>query len=242
MTILTVRDNIKQVQRELDAIARDQVPFAAALAITRTAKILDRELAGEVRGSFENPTPYVTRSTFSTSAKKTDLTALVGIRDKGDRSPAPSRYLFPHFFGGDRGLKPFELALQSIGALPQGMRAVPGAGIKLDRFGNPGRQAVVEVIGALKRGISVFKGRGKRVQLTGYFVRMPGDTRAQARHLEPGIWRRIGGDAVIPVFLFVEPSGYQKVFDLPKLGQEVVTREFPRELASALDRALRTAR
>lgn len=240
--MLSVRDNIKQVQRELSAIARDQIPFASAVAITRTAKILDRELAQEVKAELDSPTPYIAKSTFSTSAKKQDLNATVGIRDQASRGASPAQYVQEHFSGDNRGMKPYEVALQSIGALPRGMRAVPGNGIKLDRFGNPNRRDVQEVIGAVRRGISVFKGKGKRTMLTGYFVRLPSDRRPQARHLEPGIWRRIGRDAVIPVFLFIDEAGYRKRFDLPKLARTVIDRDFNRELAKAIDQAVRTAR
>lgn len=240
--MLSVRDNIREVQRQLSDIARDQIPFASALAITRTAKILDRELRGELTAELDNPTPYITKATFSTSAKKQDLNATVGIRDQASRGASPAQYVQEHFSGDNRGLKPYEVALQSISALPKGMRAVPGSGIKLDRFGNPNRRDVQEVLGAVRRGIAVFKGKGKRTVLTGYFLRLPQDRRPQARHLEPGIWRRIGRDAVIPVFLFIDEAGYRKRFDLPKLARTVIDRDFNRELAKAIDQAVRTAR
>ncbi len=240
--MISVSNNIREVQRELDSIARDQLPFATAVAITRTARIVSRELSGELREGLDNPTPYITKSTFSTSAKKQDLNATIGVRDEASRGASPAQYVQEHFTGGARGLKPFEVALQSIGALPRGMRAVPGQGIKRDRFGNPNRRDVQEVIGAVRRGIAVFKGKGKRTVLTGYFIRLPQDRRPQARHLEPGIWRRIGRDAVIPVFLFIEEASYRKRFDLPKLARTVIDRDFNRELATALDQAVRTAR
>lgn len=239
---INVSHNIADVERELSRIARDQLPFATALAITRTAKIIDRELAGEMRGALDNPTPYIAKSTFSTSATKRDLNATIGMRDQASRGASPAQYVQEHFTGTARGMKPYEVALQSIGALPSGMRAVPGNGIKLDRFGNPNRRDVQEVIGAIRRGLSVFKGKGKRTVLTGYFVRKPDDARRQALHLEPGVWRRIGRDAVIPVFLFVEEASYRKRFNLPKLARDVIDREFERELGAAIDQAVRTAR
>mgnify|MGYP001035941654 CR=1 FL=1 len=242
MTLIDVSHNIKDVERELNRVARDQLPFASAVAITRTAKILDRELSGQLSAELDNPTPYIARATFSTSARKDRLEATIGVRDQASRGASPAQYVQEHFSGDARGMKPYELALQSIGALPRGMRAVPGTGIKLDRFGNPNRRDVQEVIGAMRRGISVFKGKGKRTVLTGYFVRMPQDGRPQARHLAPGIWRRIGMDAVVPVFLFVEQADYRKRFDLPKLARTVIDREFGRELAKSLDQAVRTAR
>lgn len=240
--MLTVADNIKDVQRQLDRLSREQMPFASAVAITRTAKAVERALGAELRENLENPTPYITRSTFSTSAKKQDLNATIGVRDQASRGASPAQYVQEHFTGSARGMKPYEVALQSIGALPKGMRAVPGAGIKRDRFGNPSAKDVQELIGALRRGVSVFKGRGKRTLLTGWFVRMPGDPRRQVQHIEPGIWRRINREAIIPAFLFIDEATYTKRFDLRKTARTVIDQVFEAELSKALDQAVRTAR
>lgn len=242
MTTLNISSNIREVVRALDGVARDQVPFATAVAITRTAKLLDTELRSTLTSVFDNPTAYITRSTFSTSAKKNDLNATVGIRDQATRGASPAQYVRESFTGKSRGLKPYEVALQAAGALPQGMRAVPGVGLKLDRFGNPDRKQITEILGALRRRIAVFSGRGKRVTRIAYFIRNPGDMRPQARHLAPGVWRRIERDAVIPVFLFVKDASYSRVIDLPAIAGRVITTRFSDEFGKALANAVRTAR
>ncbi len=239
---LRITDNIKEVTRYLDGIAKEQAPFATAVAITRTAKHVDAELRATLGSVFDNPTSYIVRSTFSTSAKKTDLNATIGVRDQATRGASPAQYVRESFTGKSRGLKPYEVALQASGALPSGMRAVPGAGLKLDRFGNPDRKQITEILGALRRRIAVFSGRGKRVTRIAYFVRNPGDARPQARHLEPGVWRRIERDAVVPVFLFVKEAAYSKVIDLPAIAGRVVSIRFADEFGKALAGAVRTAR
>lgn len=245
MAVLNISHNIREVERQLSRIAREQIPFATAVAITRTAKLVERSLGDELRGNLDNPSPYITRGTFSTLAKKQNPNAIVGMRDQASRGASPAQYVQEHFTGGTRGLKPFEVALQSIGALPRGMRAVPAEGMRRDRFGNPAAKDVTEIIGALRRGISVFKGKGKSTVLASWFVRMPNDMRRRAQHIEPGIWRRVGPagrDGLVPVFLFVNEASYSKRFDLRTTATKVVDRVFEGELAKALDQALRTAR
>ncbi len=243
--MLSVRDNIKEVERQLSSIARDQLPFATAVALTRTAKVVERSLAAELKEQLENPTPYITRGTFSTSAKKQDLNATIGVRDEASRGASPAQYIQEHFTGTARGMKPYEVALQSIGALPRGMRAVPGQGIKRDRFGNPSAKDVLELIGALRRSVGVFKGKGKRTVLASWFVRLPGDSRRKVQHIEPGIWRRVGPlgrDGLIPAFLFIDEAKYTKQFDLRRTATKTVGLVFADELRRALDQAVRTAR
>lgn len=245
MTIINISHNIRDVQRQLSSIAREQIPFATAVAITRTARLVERSLGDELRSNLDNPSPYITRGTFSTAAKKQDPNAIVGVRDQASRGASPAHYVQEHFTGGARGLKPFEVALQSIGALPLGMRAVPAEGMRRDRLGNPAARDVTELVGALRRGISVFKKKGKSTVVASWFVRLPGDTRRRAMHIEPGIWRRVGPagrDGLVPVFLFVEEARYSKRFDLRTIATKVVDRAFENEMAKALDQALRTAR
>lgn len=242
---INVKSDIDKVVRRLADEARKQVPFATALAITRTAKAVEQDLRGELGSKFDRPTPYVAKGTFSTSAKKTDLTAWVGMRDQARRGGSPAQYVREQFGGGVRGQKPFERALSAMGALPEGWRAMPAAGIKTDRYGNPDRRTITEVLGALKRRVSVFAGRGKRMAQVGYFVVREGDSNPRVRHLSPGIWRRIARGkerATVPVFIFTTSASYQRRIDLPRITGKTVQRVFRAEFNRAIERAMRTAR
>ncbi len=240
--MINISHNIREVTRYLDGVAREQAPFATAVAMTRVAKHVDAELVRTLESVFDSPTSYIVSSTFSTSAKKTDLNAIVGVRDQAMRGASPAHYVRESFTGANRGLKPFEAALQAIGALPKGMRAVPGSGLKLDRFGNPDRRQITEIIDSLRHRAAVVPGRGRNSTRTDYFVRNPGDGRRQLRHLAPGIWKRIERHTVVPMFLFVKEASYTKVIDLPGLAERVVKLRFNDEFATSLDHAIRTAR
>jgi len=239
--------DINRAIQSLSEQARKQVPFATALALTRTAKAVEAALQDTMRSVFDRPTPYITRGTFVVPATRKTLAATIGMVDKtkGSNNASPALYVREQFAGGSRGAKPFEKALQSMGALPDNMRAIPGAGIKTDRYGNVNRKDLAEIFGALKRQIGVFSGRGKRQALVGYFVVRPGDPDPRTQHLSPGVWRRInrGRDSTAtPVFVFVAGANYSPRINLPAIAAKTIRREFDGNFADALARAIRTAR
>lgn len=211
--------------RHLDNVQRRKIPLCAAIALTRTAKELQKLLEAEVRRVFHRPTQWVARGTFTRPATKSNLTAVVGFKDK------QSLYVKEHVTGGRRNQKPFERALSGLGVLPSGFKAIPGGGMKLDGNGNPNRAQLKEVLGALRSGIGRYGKRGKNVYHVGYFVVQEGNPSS----LPAGIWRRINNRAISPVFLFVSAAAYEKRLDLKALAakhaQPIFNREFERAWA-----------
>lgn len=229
----------EEIKRGLSDIAAKQIPFAAAQAITKTAKSVEARVQSDMAAAFHTASPYVKRATFSTYASKKNLSATVGLKDqKPSGGTAPAVLLKEHFTGGPRGNKPFEKALITMGVMPAGYRAIPGSGIKKDAYGNPSRKEIGEMLGALRSGFQVWKGRGKKVVLTGYFVILV-DTRSR---LAPGIYRRINKGVIAPMFIFVNKAAYHKAIDLQHSANEVVQREFQPNFDKAFVDALRTAR
>ena len=243
---INVKSDIDRVVRGLSAQARRQIPFATAVALTRTAKAVENDLRGEMGKVFDKPAPYVARGTFVQSAKKTALEATVGMRDQANgRGASPAMYVRESFGGGMRGQKPFEVALRAMGALPAGWKTVPGAGLKLDAYGAPNRKQLAEVLGAMRSGMRAYKGRGKRMQAVGYFAVLPGARRASTRHLAPGIYRRIQsgiGGALQPVLIFVQQAAYQRRLDIQAIGDRTVRSEFAAHFRQALGQAMESAR
>lgn len=227
-------EGLDRVQRLVGETGK-QARFAAAVALTRTAKEVEKRLVKDMQGTFDRPSPYTLRGTFSTGANRNKLEAVIGLKDKG-RVP-PAMLLKEHFGGGVRGGKPMERALSAMGALPSGWRAIPGQGMALDAYGNPKRAQVREILGALKSRMKAYKGRGKRMALVGYFVIPPGS----GSHLHPGVWWQ-SGKSIKPMFVFVKAAGYRKVLDLPRSAAEVVNREFTKQFEVAFEQAMRTAR
>lgn len=221
-----------------------QARFAAAVALTRTAKQVGAKLDSEMKSALPGAGPYTTteRAQFVKPATTANLEATVGLKDKKPaRGTSPAMLTKEHFTGGRRGNKPMEVAMRAAGVLPDGWIVIPGAGMKLDRFGNPPRQAVAEVLGAIKRNVAVVGRRGKTTVAKSYFVVPPGGS-PRADHLAPGIWRRINNRAISPVFLFVSAASYPRRIDLPKIARAVVNKVFANEFAKAYRQALATAR
>jgi hypothetical protein len=245
--MITINVDTRSAVRELDNVQRRQVPFATARALTQTAKRVETELRNAMASAFESASPYTARAQFVAPATKTSLAATVGIKDKAPaRGRSPANILAAHFEGGARGTKPLEKIFRQRGILPAGWSLSTGEGMSTDRYGNPKLATVQEILGALKTGMSLFKGKGKRATRQGYFIVSPQRTNKTSHFKAPGIYRRIldaqGEKAAVPVFIFVSRTSYRKRIDLPRLAKSVVAREFQTIFNQSLNAALSSAK
>jgi hypothetical protein len=247
---IKVTDNFPDVTRKL-VLQQKQARFAAAVALTRTARdVKDAELK-EIDRVFDRPTPYTRRSLFMSPATKAKLEAQVWLKDDRAGSGTPAtRYLLPHIEGGSRGTKGFERALQRQGLMPPGYFAVPASGVKLDAFGNVSKGTINRILSQL------------RVQTTaGYESRATGSARSKRTirnqgveyfaitkptgRLKPGIYGRYRfahGSAVKPMFIYVAGVRYSPRFRFFEVADQVVATSFPRHFEVAFAQALETAR
>lgn len=254
MLTINVTSNIAETIKRLQAQAK-QVPFATAVALTKTAQVVRQEEVKEMKDSFDRPTPYTLNSLFVKPATKTDLTARVWLKDAwgGGNTPA-ARYLLPQITGGLRKLKPFEKMLRSVGALPAGMYAVPGSGAQMDGYGNMSSGQIQQILSYFKTfpeaGYTknlTKEGREKKWRGTrnkrgfAYFVGRPADGK-----LPLGIWQRFNfgamGSAIKPIMIFVDRATYQIMYDFQYIADRTVKREFPRQFEAALRQEMATAR
>lgn len=237
MISISVQSDLNRLTRQLDDIARRQVPFATARALTATAKAAQKKLASEISSTFDRATPWIKNSAFATPATKAKLEAIVGIKDQGARA-TPAHYLRDHINTGHRGNKPMEKAMRAMGVLPAGWLAVPSKdGVQLDAYGNVSKTTLGRILRALAQKQTATRG----AIASRLFVIRPG----ARSHLAPGIWSatRAGDQQVIkPVFLFVPEASYRKVLNLPRIVTDVVQHEFETQFSSALDQAIRTTK
>jgi hypothetical protein len=228
--------------RAMLAAGAKQARYAAAVALTRTAKDVQTGLQSAMQTALPGASPYTLRGQFVQPATRDKLTARVGMKDKKpSRGTAPATLVREHFTGGARGYKPMEVAMAARGALPRGWHVVPGPAMPLDAYGNPKRAAVAEVLGALRTGVAIHGRRGKTAVIKGYFVVPPGAA-SRTGHLAPGIWRRVNRRAISPVFLFISGTSYRKRLDLEAIADKVVRVNFDRHFAAAYRQAMATAR
>ncbi len=238
-------------------IAGDQMPFATAVALTRTAKAAKEEIERQLPSLIDNPTPYTMRGFRLYPATKRKLLAEVDFRVAMGRGTQGRDYLAPLVYGGERKLKAFERSLQRVGLLPTGMAAMPGHAAKLDAHGNMSRGQIVQILSYFKafgeqgyranitdkRKKAMAEGRDKRSGPRGisYFVGKPNG----GRH-PTGIWQKTDfgrelGSAVKPIIIFINKPSYRAQLDVPGIAQRVIRDRFADELSRAVAEARRTA-
>ena len=224
-----------------------QVPFVIASALTKTAVKVKPEIRAEMQRTLDRPKPYTLNSIFVKPASKKDPNPTARVWLKDDQEAALStrqftgaglaaEYLYPNIVGGSRGLKRFELRLKNAGLLPPGMFVVPSKGAKLDRYGNADLGQLVAVLsklGTIREAIDYGRRRrNTRYATAQYFV-------SRGERLHRGVWQRLAGRKLIPVYLFVDSVSYRRIFEFDRVAKEAALRLLPGEFEAAIDVALR---
>lgn len=253
---ISITNDLDRLTKWASVIARDQVPYATALALTKTGQDVKAAIEREMVDVFDRPTPYTLRGFRLYPARKNNLEARVWFRPAAGSGSDARDYLGPQVFGGSRRLKAFERSLRMAGLLPDDMHAVPGAAAQIDAYGNMARSQIVQLLSYFKtsaeqgysanmtdkRKAALARGNrrtGKRGVV--YFVGRVGDGRGPL-----GIWQRTSfgslGSAVKPVLMFVKTGRYEPVLDIRGIAQRVVARRLDENFAQAWQQALASAR
>lgn len=238
---------LRERLQTLERLEREQLPFAAALALTGTAQDVKAGIVDEMRAVFDRPTRWTLNGVFIEPATKDRMVARVWLKDKDPaRGGAPAaEYLAPHIYGGPRNYKGTEKMLYRRGALASGRYVVPGKNLKLDAHGNIGRGRLTKILSgagmfteegydanATDSARSLKKGHGKR-----YFLIKKGN-----RPL--GIAERTskGKDGMRMVLAFTGKPSYSKRLDFFGVAERIAEDQLPIRFELALARALATAR
>lgn len=251
MMVFDVRGDVSQITRHLSRLAQEQIPYATARALTKTAQFVKSKMPAEMQSAFDRPTPYTLGATFVQPATKQRLFAVVKIRDEQTKGRAPIKYLSTEIYGGSRGQKGFELRLQDAGVMPRGWFAVPSRYLTLDRYGNVPRGLIVRILSQLQAMRDPYQNetpalrrkRNAKARLGRYFAVMPGMKRTA--HLQPGIYERVGtgfGSAIRPVFVYVQRAKYRPRLKFFERADQISRMRFPIEFALAATEAIRSAR
>lgn len=117
---ISIRSNLKDVTRQLSALAYKQVEYAAALAINDLAKQVAEAEKQNIKETFEKPKPFTVNAVGVKGATKRTLTATVYVR------PIAAKYLAPYEEGGVHKLpgrallNPKNIRLDQYGQLTRG--------------------------------------------------------------------------------------------------------------------------
>lgn len=240
--MFAIRHNIAAGSEYLTQLGATDIPFAIAIALTKTAKEVQAAEISEMGRVFNRPTPFALRGTFLKPATPQRQEARVWLKDDplGVGTPA-AKFLGPQIFGGERGHKRFEKALIHYRIMPADMYAVPGERARLDQYGNLSRGQIVQILSALgaaervsgylaNRTARSAKRKGKA--LIDYFVGRPGNGDGPM-----GIWQRVG-EGARPVVIFVKRPVYRPRFRWFEVADRVVADRYLPNLRDAVERQL----
>lgn len=123
MIEISIRTNIKALEKTLNDLAYKQLPFATAQALTALGRIVQGEEKKALPGVFDKPTPFTINSIGVIPARKDNLQATVFVKD------IAAAYLAPYEFGGKNKLnskallKPIQQGVNQYGNLPRSKTA-----------------------------------------------------------------------------------------------------------------------
>lgn len=243
-----------QVARSLRDIPDRVLPYAASIAATRTAQHLARTaLPNEMRRVFVGPTRWTLNSLRITPATKDRPVARVFVKDDNpNNGTRPEDYLVPQVEGGPRKEKRFERSMRYAGLLPQGWRAMPGQGAKLDADGNFPRGEMQRILTATRTAFDPYqrKTNSKRSRRNAknapYFGITPftgvivgGDRFVlKPSRIQPGVYRR-EGRSIKPVLIFTKTQPqYRKRLDFAGVSERETLQRYPIEFDRAVGELL----
>lgn len=239
-------DNV--LGRQLSALERSQLPFAASQAANKVAYEIRERWKQRAPKAFDRPTPLTVNAAMYRKATKDRPYAEIYIRDEAFKGTPPAKYLLAEVDGGKRRRKGFERLLQSRGLLSPSQYAVMGRGAQPNQFGNVSAGQITKILsqlGAQRDGyqnqtdVSRKRRRGKRNNRDGeYFV-----VTKRRGALRPGIYERIGrGSGVRSIFIFTNTANYQQRYDIFGMAEDTWKKLMPFYLKRELEKAMETAR
>ncbi len=208
--LIETKKYLKQFPKEL--------PTIIAKTLTFTAERVQDDLKKEIQRRIDRPKPITLNSLKKSSATPRKLVAEVWFKDPAwtlSKNKANQHWMTPQVYGGKRPLKRFEAALQYAGIMPKGYRAVPGRGVKLDRYGNIPGGTIVRILSALRAFRQVGFVANRTARSSARNRRQPQFFATNGKGTGPnplaaGVWQTMPNGGVIPILIFVKDVTYHK--------------------------------
>lgn len=158
---ISVRLDVKELNRKLSALANNQIAYATSVALTALAKEVQADEIKNIASTFKKPKLFTQNSVGVQGARKSSLEAIVFVR------PIAAKYLEPYESGGSHVLA--------------GRALLNPKNIKLDKYGQLPRK----VLARLKARPDVFVGvvKTKKGKVNGVWQRIPAKKK-QPAHLK----------------------------------------------------------
>ena len=224
-----IRSNVKQMKKQLDDFARNQVPFATAQAINVVAAKVQTAERDEMGKTFDRPTPFTVNSVGVKKARKANPEATVFVK------PVAAKYLKPYEKGGTR-------------ALPGSSRATlkPNDDALLNQYGNLPRKGLAR----LRNRADVFIGKVQTAEgeIDGVWQRSSKPAKAtkaskagKARGPKRGLQKNTGGKLKL-LIRFTDPQPVKQRLPFAATAQAIIDRDFEPAFNAALDKAIANAK
>lgn len=223
---ISIHADFDRATRGLSDLARKQVPFATALALTSLAKIVRDDEVDNIARTFASPTPFTLNSVGVTAARKTRPQATVFVKD------IAAAYLEPYEFGGVHHLN--------------GRALLNPKGTPLNKYGNLPRNALAKLKSEpdVFVGSVTFKKSGETV--SGVWRRPPaGPQVVTGRRGSRGKTNNVVGGARTGLKLLIrfgDALPVREHLDYRERARQIIEQNFNREFSLALNKALATAR
>lgn len=255
--MITINSNVYDVS-EFMKVSAKQANFALSKTINDSLYSIKDDYIKSFSTIFDKPNMKYLKTAFT--VKKSTKTSLAGMIEVSPwdmgKGQTPEAVLLHHVAGGDRPLKRFEKAMIGSGFMGSNMIAVPGAGAKLDQYGNIRGSFSAMLIsyfgGYRKAGFD-----GNMKQATRDKMARMGKSKKQAKKINGvvyfmskggkfarGIWSKTGthGSRVMPVVLFVRTPNYKKRFDFYGIADRNIQANFKDRYVKNFEFAMSTAK
>lgn len=220
---ISVRTNLADIERGLSDLAKRQMPYATALALTSLSKLIAADEVKNLSAKLKNPSPFTLRSVKATAARKDNLVAKVYVMDKAAEYLEPYERGGVHKLAGKALLNPKDIALNQYGQLRKGtLAALKG---RSDIFIGPVKT---------KKGIvnGVWQRTAAKATITN---RKTGKTRTSSRGVNTS-------GALKLLIRFGDALAVRTHLDYNARATAMVNANFNAEMDRAMTKALGTAR
>lgn len=233
---------LKAATKQLASLGK-QANFAAALALTRTAKVAQEEIKREIQRKVKDPTKFTLNATFIRPATKQHLVADVYLKDEAVKAIPPERWLRPLVEGGGRTHKRLEQRLIARGLLPSGWYAVPASGAQLDAYGNIGRGKIQQILSDVDAQYDLMQNATPRSRARNRRQRFFAARRGVG-HLPPGIYLAQPTGLQPQMWLYFTPKQptYARVINFYGIAEDTGREQLPLQIDMAIKHAIRTSR
>lgn len=229
---LNIKTDIERLTSKM-VFYRKQIPFATALALTKTAQELKLVQIAEMNRVFANPSPYTINALAVRPATKQKLRSEVFFKEFAGKGTPAFKYLMPNIKGEGRRQKRHEKALQLNGKMTKGGYTIPARNIPLNAYGNLEgkfyRQILSQVGAAGEQNITKTSRTGKKTKSKYFPI------------AEVGIFERVGKQ-IRPVLIYIDQPRYKKVYDFYGISRKFYEKNFATYFKESLQKAITSAK